>query len=155
MFKSELPGCEVGELSHSHIGRTKIFTSVLPLSEKASIDEAFIDFTQRIRDILFERYPYLWDYAPDKLDTSLPPPPPIEWKGLGFLIAVNPQSKPNASEMLNANSPEDTKPVEDLPHTWHDVALSIAAELMDHTRRSIHEKLGYTTSAVRYQCCCS
>lgn len=32
--------------------------------------------------------------------------------------------------------------------TWHDVALSIAAELMDKIRQGIYAKLGYSTSAV-------
>lgn len=32
--------------------------------------------------------------------------------------------------------------------TWHDVALSIAAELMGKIRDDIRTKLGYTTSAV-------
>jgi len=37
---------------------------------------------------------------------------------------------------------------EDDEHTtWHDVALSIAAELMAKIRAEIHTKLGYTTSA--------
>jgi len=31
--------------------------------------------------------------------------------------------------------------------TWHDVALSIAAELMDKIRAEVHTQLGYTTSA--------
>lgn len=32
--------------------------------------------------------------------------------------------------------------------TWHDVALSIAAELMDKIRAQVRIRLGYTTSAV-------
>ena len=32
--------------------------------------------------------------------------------------------------------------------TWHDVALSIAAELMDKIRAEVRIQLGYTTSAV-------
>ncbi|KAJ1307425.1 hypothetical protein OPQ81_001527 [Rhizoctonia solani] len=35
----------------------------------------------------------------------------------------------------------------DAPPTWHDVALSIAAELMRETRQATFEKLGYTLSA--------
>ena len=33
--------------------------------------------------------------------------------------------------------------------TWHDVALSIAAEFMSKIRHDIYDKLGYSTSAVR------
>lgn len=33
--------------------------------------------------------------------------------------------------------------------TWHDVALSIGAELMARVRDEVHTQLHYTTSAVR------
>lgn len=46
-----------------------------------------------------------------------------------------------------AESHEEDKDVEPAP-TWHDVALSIAAELMDKIRGDVREQLGYTTSAV-------
>jgi DNA polymerase eta len=39
--------------------------------------------------------------------------------------------------------------------TWHDVALSIAAELMDKIRAEVRTQLEYTTSAVRIITCCS
>lgn len=41
---------------------------------------------------------------------------------------------------------------DDSPTTWHDVALSIAAELMGRIRQDIFTKLGYSTSAVRISC---
>jgi DNA polymerase eta len=34
--------------------------------------------------------------------------------------------------------------------TWHDVALSIAAEFMDKIRAQVRIQLGYTTSAVGF-----
>ena len=37
---------------------------------------------------------------------------------------------------------------EDRIATWHDVALSIAAELMQNARQEVLNKLGYSTSAV-------
>ncbi|KAJ6631036.1 hypothetical protein B0H10DRAFT_1980512 [Mycena sp. CBHHK59/15] len=88
--------------------------------EKASIDEAFMDFTRPVRQILLDRYPHLAhvpDDAPLGLDTPLPPPPQISWRQ------------------------------DNIPSTWHDVALSIAAELMAKVREEISSKLGYTTSA--------
>lgn len=46
-------------------------------------------------------------------------------------------------------SPADATGLEnDAYPTWHDVALSIAAELMRNIRQATFEKLGYTLSAV-------
>jgi DNA polymerase eta len=121
-------------------------------AEKASIDEAFIDFTRAVRAELLARYPYLSQVPPDAphgLDTVLPPPPPILWENRGILIPINPPLE---------NS-DDTRPDgeveiddDDRPRTWHDVALSIAAELMDKIRAEVRIQLGYTTSAVRSLC---
>ncbi|KAH9481674.1 N-acetyltransferase eso1 [Psilocybe cubensis] len=156
MFKEQLPGCEL---------------------EKASIDEAFIDFTKPVREIMLQRYPHLAQVPPEGADTPLPPPPPIMWEGLGNLIPVNPSptvdQKPgdgqpvaheSAESAQNGIEPEQKqvevtenkehqstdprgKDVEEPPHTWHDVALSIAAELMGKAREEVRVKLGYSTSA--------
>lgn len=40
----------------------------------------------------------------------------------------------------------------ELPTTWHDVALSIAAELMGKAREEVRVKMGYSTSAVNSLC---
>ncbi|KAJ7650686.1 DNA/RNA polymerase [Roridomyces roridus] len=104
--------------------------------EKASIDEAFMDLTKPIRQILLERYPYLSqvpDDAPMGLDTPLPPPPPVAWEHLGTLVPIDPSKDPSEEE--------------NVPSTWHDVALSIAAEAMEKARQKINAELGYTTSA--------
>ncbi|KAK7032854.1 DNA polymerase eta [Favolaschia claudopus] len=102
--------------------------------EKASIDEAFMDLTRPTRQILLERYPYLAqvpDDAPLGLDTPLPPPPQVSWDGLGTVVPID----PSITEELES------------PSTWHDVALSIAAECMEKVRQHIKAILGYTTSA--------
>lgn len=57
----------------------------------------------------------------------------------GILIPINPP--PEDSHSVNEDN-------EDEPRTWHDVALSIAAELMDKIRAEVRTQLGYTTSAV-------
>ncbi len=137
--------------------------------EKASIDEAFIDFTRPVREELLKRYPYLAVVPPDApngVDSPLPPPPPISWNGLATIVPVNPpkelpkeqalpaegaldttaeDQKSNVSEP--SNDDEDVED-DDTLTTWHDVALSIAAELMLRIREDIRTKLGYTTSAV-------
>ncbi|CAL1716039.1 unnamed protein product [Somion occarium] len=127
LFKDGLPGGEI---------------------ERASIDEAFIEFTRPVREEILKRYPYLSQIpanAPLGRDTPLPPPPPINWDGLGVLIPVHPPPSADVSKPISEETPPG-QPVEE-ERTWHDVALSIAADLMGKIRRDIHEKLGYTTSA--------
>ncbi|KXN91684.1 N-acetyltransferase eso1 [Leucoagaricus sp. SymC.cos] len=148
------------------------FKESLPPSveiERASIDEAFFDYTKAVKEILLQRYPYLVQVpkdAPDGIDTPLPPPPLIKWTdlGVGHLIPLNgPRWKEEIAEETNANQTEDNPSVktnggvdslggpesvseEQYLATWHDVALSIAAELMDQARAKVRE-MGYTTSA--------
>ncbi|KAF5342111.1 hypothetical protein D9611_001599 [Ephemerocybe angulata] len=154
LFREMLPGCEV---------------------EKASIDEAFIDFTKPVRDILLERYPYLATVpadAPYGIDSPLPPPPPVDWEGKGTVVPVHPpppppdpkpSSKEEDSEREGETEPQSpgastsTTPLptldtdlhgeEDDTTTWHDVALSIASELMFKARQEVLKQLNYSTSA--------
>jgi DNA polymerase eta len=125
------------------------FTEAHHESEKASIDEAFIDFSRPVRAELVARYPYLGEVpadAPNGLDTVLPPPPPISWEGRGILIPVTPPSEDQAGS-TGAHAEDD----DDARRTWHDVALSIAAELMDKIRAEVRIQLKYTTSAVGFR----
>lgn len=120
-----------------------MFKEALPTAEveKASIDEAFIDFTRPVKEKLLQRYPHLAKVpanAPNGTDSPLPPPPPlIHWDDLGTVLL--PERVDSAGEQSNVE-------VDGGP-TWHDIALSIAAELMRKIREDIHSKLGYTTSA--------
>ncbi|KAG1781587.1 hypothetical protein EV702DRAFT_1071958 [Suillus placidus] len=119
-----------------------MFKEALPTGEveKASIDEAFIDFTRPVREKLLERYPYLAQVpadAPNGMDSPLPPPPAINWDDLGTVLL--PEGTDSAGEQSNVEV--------DGGATWHEVALSIAAELMRKIREDVHSKLGYTTSA--------
>ncbi|KAI0090250.1 hypothetical protein BDY19DRAFT_1055961 [Irpex rosettiformis] len=145
--------------------------------EKASIDESFIDFTRPVREEILKRYPYLATVppdAPDGKDTPLPPPPSISWENLGSLIPVNPPPLPDSKddteaeagvvgEKKEAELVEGEELVSDLEKegsacdqtaeedvgttTWHDIALSIAAEFMGRIRSDIYTKFGYSTSA--------
>ncbi|KAJ6468426.1 hypothetical protein C8R45DRAFT_1063925 [Mycena sanguinolenta] len=102
--------------------------------EKASIDEAFMDLTKPARQIMLERFPWLAqvpDDAPLGLDTPLPPPPQVVWNELGELVPIDPSVEEEG----------------EVASTWHDVALSIAAECMEKVRQQINSALGYTTSA--------
>lgn len=82
----------------------------------------------------------------DGSDTPLPPPPPISWTDLGTIIPV--ASSSDAPPQDKPPDADDSVQEDDGYTTWHDVALAIAAELMGKIRKDVHEKLGYTTSAV-------
>lgn len=161
IFKEGLPDGEIGTALSFDLcvcPRNSFHCS----TEKASIDEAFIDFTHPVRKILLERYPYLATVpsdAPDGLDTVLPPPPStIEWEPKSNIIPVYPHrtSEPvqPAGDVMVSETERESEISEDEvvdiepPPTWHDVALSIAAELMDKIRADVRSQLSYTTSAV-------
>jgi DNA polymerase eta len=147
-FRECLPGCEIGLYSALEV---RPFDTDNSSTEKASIDEAFFDLTRPVREILLERYPYLAHVPPDApngADTPLPPPPPIHWNGLGHVISIDKppadgeqETKGGHTESREAENVDDT--------TWHDVALSIGAELMGKARDVVYKELGYSTSAVR------
>ena len=144
MFKEGLPGAEIGEVDIHSSTFDGLFIAT---SEKASIDEAFIDFTRPVRAKLLETYPHLATVphdAPDGMDTELPPPPPIHWDGLGAVVPVFPPPEP--TQEVGRNEDED---FDDSITTWHDVALTFAAQMMSKVRAEIHDRLGYSTSAVR------
>jgi hypothetical protein len=145
-----LPDGEIGGLYHIP-AQLAHFSSYA--AEKASIDEAFIDFTRPVRAELLARYPYLSQVPPDApngLDTVLPPPPPILWENRGILIPLDPSlENSDPTHVTGAHADADANG-DDVPSTWHDVALSIAAELMDKIRAEVRTQLGYTTSAVRF-----
>lgn len=122
------------------------------------MDESFIDFTGPVQAALLERYPQLAAPPPESplgLDTPLPPPPEsIEWNAIYNVVPVYPESTSD-SENANDNAAGEgengvvPETRQDPPITWHDVALSIATDLMFQARAEIRKALGYTTSAVR------
>ncbi|KAI5829130.1 DNA/RNA polymerase [Schizophyllum commune Tattone D] len=151
-----------------------LFKELLPdvEIEKASIDEAFFDFTKLAKAQLLERFPYLASVphdAPRGADSPLPPPPPLSWEGLGLgtVIPVHPSAPDKGKakeegkeggEVDKANDKgkekdelkdddDDAPNLEDDPTTWHDHALAIAAEYMLKAKEEIYTRLGYTTSA--------
>jgi DNA polymerase eta len=114
-----------------------------------------------VKEVLLQRYPYLAEVPKDTLDgvdVPLPPAPRIRWKDLDIahMIPVHGVTEKQKDEERNeeegkANVPTATDGVEsedeEYTETWHDIALSIAAELMDQARAKVRE-MGYTTSAV-------
>lgn len=135
----------------------------LPI-EKASIDEAYLDFTQPVRDLILERNPHLASVPQTSslgLDTPLPDPPEIEWDSLGNIVPVlsgdEEEAKAEGTEAENAaegkgkvavpSSSQVIKRPSDPVNAWSDYALSIGAELMQKCRREVLQQLGYTCSA--------
>ncbi|KAG9013973.1 DNA-directed DNA polymerase eta rad30 [Tulasnella sp. JGI-2019a] len=131
--------------------------------EKASIDEAFFDFTAPVKAAIIARYPYVAQVptgAPNGLDTPLPNPPQISWDSLGNLVPLH-QSATNTNEpeptektSEQGETPLSTSSIhpgnnatEEANLTWHDVALSIAAEFMKKMKQEVKDQLGYTTTA--------
>lgn len=138
-----------------------------PRPEKASIDEAYLDFTIPVRDLILERNPHLAFSPADSplgLDTPLPGPPDIDWEPLGNVVPVlteedqatldaidaGEDSKEAAEGKAEIRAPTSSqviaKPVDPL-NAWSDYALSIGAELMQQCRRGVLQQLGYTCSA--------
>lgn len=174
MFRETVTNGEVGESSYKlyHICNPPNF-----LAEKASVDECFIDFTQAVKEEILRRHPELAQPPSDSplgLDTPLPPPPSLPLEDFGTVVPINPIAKQKATEEEEANTnaniegpsetaakpesepepeptiePESATPPDDRrTKTWHDIALSIGAELMQSCRDRIKNELGYTTSAV-------
>ncbi|KAH9820691.1 hypothetical protein DFH28DRAFT_1121029 [Melampsora americana] len=111
----------------------KIFSESCPLIEKASIDEAFLDFSIPVRDLLISRYSNLLSISNDtNLDDLLPPPPQLDWKSFEHNLILE-SSDTEVDEMITT--------------TWTDVALMIGAELMAQCRKAVFDQLGYTCSA--------
>ncbi|MBW0506013.1 hypothetical protein O181_045728 [Austropuccinia psidii MF-1] len=116
----------------------KIFAESCPTIEKASIDEAYLDFSLPVRDILCSRYPQLLSFndlqkssSSVSLDDPLPPPPQIDWQNL---------SQNSKSNIIQVSSHNNLT-------TWSDLALLIGAELMANCRQAVFDQLGYTCSA--------
>jgi DNA polymerase eta len=120
-------------------------------TEKASIDEAYLDFTIPVREKMLERYPELRappDDSPLGLDTPLPLAPSVSFEGLGHLIPIAPiedafGSSVDDKEAANLFALPST---EDVP-SWEAIAISIGAELVQQCRTAVKDQLGYTFSA--------
>jgi DNA polymerase eta len=98
--------------------------------EKASIDEVFLDLSAQIYSILIKRYPELkvapYDDPTEKL--PFPPSTALDWEADALID-------------LDINQTEDDDP------DWDDVCINIGASIVRDVRKTILERLHYTTSA--------
>ncbi|WRT68367.1 uncharacterized protein IL334_005343 [Kwoniella shivajii] len=123
--------------------------------EKASIDEAFLDLTPMVIDKLLLLHPYLSiipDDAPEGIDSTLPPPPPINWSKAGNVFPINGMIDAASQEEGDDQRSEDgdgeiEERRRDCRDTWEDWALCIGAEIMKDTRDEVFRQLHYTCSA--------
>ncbi|KAG0145040.1 hypothetical protein CROQUDRAFT_723679 [Cronartium quercuum f. sp. fusiforme G11] len=118
----------------------KIFKLHCEFIEKASIDEAFLDFSIQVRDLILKRYPELKikDESNINLDDQLPLPSKLEHKN---------QLKLSNDFIQFDHNQEEEEEEEEEEISWSDLALSIGAELMENCRKDIFNQLGYTCSA--------
>ena len=129
----------------------------LIISEKASIDEAYMNLTPLIIERLIAKYPFLAEVpkdAPDGIDSLLPPAPPIDWADAGYVIPIsdNDSDSGEPEEKLehdfeHGEGDEDRGEGSSRTTCWSDWALRIGADIMTELREEIWKRLHYTTSA--------
>ena len=153
IFKEVVPKGEIGTLPTLP---TQLPLTPVCLTEKASIDEAFIDLSLMVVERLLERHPYLAsvpDDAPEGLDSLLPSPPPINWTTAGNVFPIEGEGKEGGdSEPQKDEHSEDEEVELDTKRgdsvSWEDWALFVGAELMGEVRAEVWKRLHYTCSAV-------
>jgi DNA polymerase eta len=117
-------------------------------SEKASIDEAYIDLTALVIKEILHRHSHINTVpadAPFGLDTPLPLPPPIVWDSTSNIFPI----RGDAPRADDGDGDGYDGPEEEEMGGWEDYALSIGAVLMGQIRAEVKRELGYTCSAVR------
>lgn len=128
-------------------------------SEKASIDEAFLDLTPMVIDRLLLAHPYLAtvpDDAPEGIDSTLPPAPHIDWTKAGNVVPIGgeaPAEGPSGLDgsdgtELSSSQDADGEGIRRSRDTWEDWALCLGAEIMAEVRMEVWKRLHYTCSAV-------
>jgi DNA polymerase eta len=97
---------------------------------------------------ILRRYPHLNQPPADSplgQDTPLPPAPRIPFPAETTVIPPNPHEAKEKEEAEKNAQDEEEQP---MTETWHDIALAIAAEMLQSARNKVRTELGYTTSAV-------
>ncbi|KAL7274520.1 N-acetyltransferase eso1 [Rhizina undulata] len=119
-----------------------IFRDVCPRVEKASVDESFLDLSAMIHQKLLERYPELnLLLAHGDLTENLPLPPQTEVDWKGSHLVDEEEKEAEDSEEVKVKGRDKTL-IE-----WDDIAMGIAADIVNDVRKEVKDKLGYTCSA--------
>jgi DNA polymerase eta len=117
------------------------------VTEKASIDEAYIDLTRLVLQEILKRHTHIASLpfdAPFGLDTPLPLPPPIAWDPISSIFPIRGDAPREDGDGDGYDGLEEEE-----IGGWEDYALSIGAALMGQIRAEVKRELGYTCSAVR------
>lgn len=160
IFNEECPDGLVGTSPFICDRTLPIELIIMPVTtEKASIDEAFIDLTVPVRKVLLERYPHLSTLPSDAsqgLDTPLPIAPLLDWKSVDWgLVPLSEEVAPPQPSTLqsSADGKGKGKSSQEREETgWANVALWVGGEIMESIRKAVEDQLGYTTSAVSLPC---
>ncbi|KAF3919844.1 hypothetical protein ABW20_dc0110586 [Dactylellina cionopaga] len=115
-----------------------IFRSNCPKVEKASVDESFLDLSGMVFERLVEKYDeelgvvdgeVVAPYGDTTEKLRLPEVAGVEW---------------NDSHLIDLDEGEEA---EEEPVDWDDIAMGIAAEIVQDIRQQVRDRLGYTCSA--------
>ncbi len=149
LFKEMAPR---GEIRRSAPAQPTIADLMWMVTEKASIDEAFLDLTPMMIERLLIAHPYLAtipEDAPEGLDSPLPRAPPIDWTNAGNVFAVEGVDSASQEETRSddGGDEEHREKVRD-GASWEDWALCTGAEIMAELREAVWTRMHYTCSAV-------
>lgn len=120
-----------------------IFKRHCDIVQKIGLDECFMDLTERVNELMTERYPAV---ALATTDDDLCDQP-IDWNKLGVTIVSEDESERRRqldNEDIDADEEQDSWRD---PATWQDLQLAIGAELAAAIRQEIYDELSYTCSA--------
>lgn len=117
----------------------RLIQSKFDFVEKASVDESYIDLGRPVYGTLLEKFPQLKcrisDASDDEVLPSIPDKLPQDIQWYGTII----ESEKELADPQDIQAPQI--------FDWDDVVLAIGSELLLDLRQSIHDELGYTTSA--------
>lgn len=112
------------------------------LTEKASVDECYIDLGREIYKRLIDLFPQLSRGSRDNPENSyanlplIPPTLPLNLKWEGEIINTE-KEKSEDNDIVSPPVIED----------WDDICFIIGSQILLEVRKDIFEELGYTTSA--------
>ena len=128
-------------------------------TERASIDEFFLDLSRDIYDRLLQQYGDVLHHPPPgnggySQHLPLPPPrtQPLDWSGSHLVANPDEEAEADAPQTATTTATTTTTTAAaaaaaaaDLD--WDDIAMAIGADIVRHVRTKVFSRLGYTCSA--------